>query len=109
MLKRIQSKIGAALAALVSPYLAQGSERTVLAPVVTAQCMAHHYLVESLIHCAVRDPASAKLLKDLAREAVERCHFELYGKEAHAAAGIIEDLIDRLDSWPAPERSHSVG
>jgi hypothetical protein len=101
MVKRIRSRVGRALAAMVHPYLDRsqdhGGEQMVLAPVVTAQCMAHHYLVESLLRCAVRDPASSKLLKELAQEAVERCHFELYGKEARVAAGIIEDLMAQMD------------
>jgi hypothetical protein len=106
MLSRIQSRIGRALAEMVRPHLersqGQGRKRTVLTPVVTAQCMAHHYLVESLLRSAASDPENSKLLMELAREALERCNFELYGKEARVAAGIIEDLMARMEPSAAP-------
>jgi hypothetical protein len=101
MLKTIRSRIGRTLAALVRPYLERspesGRERIVLAPVMTAPCVAHHHMLEGVIRLLVRsEVATPALLAEFAREVTERCHYEMYGKDAHVAIGIVEGLMDQL-------------
>ncbi len=102
MLQNIKHRIGRAVAGLVAPHLRQPLElhdpaTLRVVPVVTSHCIAYHALMEAMLRQAVRRGAtSPEVLERIGLEAVERCKYELYGREAAAAVGAIEDLIEGL-------------